>query len=167
MLGWALVFFIVAIIAAIAIPNLLESRKQANEMNAIGATRTYAGAQSIYKKANYAAGNDLKPKQYCPTLPGLSAHKTADGRAIGLIPPPLAAAISPERGYQGYYFLELKGIEYQDEFGLYAAPCQYGKTGSNTFFIGTDGTTYMKDMGGEVPDPAQRPNLDDGTWTTP
>ena len=53
---------IIAVIAAIAIPNLLRSRISANESAAIGALRTLASAQTQYHAANYqyaAAIGDL------------------------------------------------------------------------------------------------------------
>ena len=48
-----IVVAIIAIIAAIAIPNLLRSRMQSNESSAIGNLRTIVGAQVAYHAANY------------------------------------------------------------------------------------------------------------------
>ena len=54
-----IVVVIIGIIAAIAIPNLLAARRQANEGSAVSAMRTLHGAQmtyaSTYGNANYAA----------------------------------------------------------------------------------------------------------------
>ena len=47
-----IVVAIIAIIAAIAIPNLLRSRIQSNESAAIGNLRTITGAQTGYSAAN-------------------------------------------------------------------------------------------------------------------
>ena len=47
-----IVVAIIAIIAAIAIPNLLRSRIQSNESAAIGNLRTLTGAQTGYSAAN-------------------------------------------------------------------------------------------------------------------
>jgi type IV pilus assembly protein PilA len=47
-----IVVAIIAIIAAIAIPNLLRSRMQSNESSAIGNLRTVIGAQVAYNAAN-------------------------------------------------------------------------------------------------------------------
>ena len=49
-----IVVAIIAIIAAIAIPNLLRSRMQSNESAAIGNLRTIVGAEVAYHAANYA-----------------------------------------------------------------------------------------------------------------
>jgi type IV pilus assembly protein PilA len=57
-----IVVVIIGIIAAIAIPNLLASRRAANEGSAISATRTLHGAQmtyaSTYGNGNYAGTNN-------------------------------------------------------------------------------------------------------------
>jgi len=47
-----IVVAIIAIIAAIAIPNLLRSRMQSNESSAIGNLRTIIGAEVAYHAAN-------------------------------------------------------------------------------------------------------------------
>lgn len=51
-----IVVVIIGIIAAIAIPNLLASRRSANEGSAISALRTVHGAQSTYA-STYGGGN--------------------------------------------------------------------------------------------------------------
>ncbi|MBX3176765.1 MAG: prepilin-type N-terminal cleavage/methylation domain-containing protein [Candidatus Hydrogenedentes bacterium] len=48
-----IVVAIIAIIAAIAIPNLLRSRMQSNESSAIGNLRTIVGSEVAYHAANY------------------------------------------------------------------------------------------------------------------
>ena len=48
-----IVVAIIAIIAAIAIPNLLRSRMQSNESAAIGNLRTIVGAEVAYHASNY------------------------------------------------------------------------------------------------------------------
>ena len=45
-----IVIAIIAIIAAIAIPNLLQSRIRANESNAVAQVRNYVAAQNIYEE---------------------------------------------------------------------------------------------------------------------
>ena len=169
-----IVVAIIAIIAAIAIPNLLESRKQANETNAIGSMRTYAGAQSIYKKSNYASANSLSAKQYCPTLSGLSSHQNQANTPISLVPPPFAEAdtAGANTSYQGYLFTVdgLSATEWQDQFGIFGAPSVYGSTGVNTFYIGTDGTVYMWDLAGQAFSTASapfNPATASPAWTTP
>lgn len=45
-----IVILIVSIIAVIAIPNLLEARKNGNEVAAVGALKTLANAQTMYQQ---------------------------------------------------------------------------------------------------------------------
>ena len=54
-----IVVAIIAIIAAIAIPNLLRSRMQSNESAAIGNIRTICGAQVAFNSANNAYSADF------------------------------------------------------------------------------------------------------------
>ena len=48
-----IVVAIIAIIAAIAIPNLLRSRMSANESAAVAACRTYCSAQNTFRRTDY------------------------------------------------------------------------------------------------------------------
>lgn len=50
-----IVVVIIGIIAAIAIPNLLASRRAANESSAIASLRTLTGAQATYRVSNTSA----------------------------------------------------------------------------------------------------------------
>jgi type IV pilus assembly protein PilA len=67
-----IVVAIIAIIAAIAIPNLLRSRIQSNESSAIGNLRTVVGAQTSYHSANnaYSVDFDTLTGQTPPYLDG-------------------------------------------------------------------------------------------------
>src|SRR5262245_17620163 len=47
-----IVIAIIAIIAAIAIPNLIEARKASNEAAAIGAMRTLTTAQALFREGD-------------------------------------------------------------------------------------------------------------------
>jgi len=62
-----IVVAIIAIIAAIAIPNLLRSRMAANESSAIAACKTYAEAQDIYLRTDYDQDG---VKEFCQHLKG-------------------------------------------------------------------------------------------------
>lgn len=67
-----IVVVIVGIIAAIAIPNLLASRRNANEGSAISSLRTLHGAQMTYN-TTFGSGN------YAPSLAVLSGVNLIDG----------------------------------------------------------------------------------------
>ena len=47
-----IVIAIVAVLAGIALPNLIEARKQTNETAAIGALKSIAGAQAIFREGD-------------------------------------------------------------------------------------------------------------------
>ena len=85
-----IVVAIIGIIAAIAIPNLLSSRKASNEASAIGSMRTINTAQSNYLSA---VGNNTS---YADTLAKLEAAK--------LIDKALADATATTSPKSGYYF---------------------------------------------------------------
>src|SRR5262249_432419 len=52
-------FLTVPIITAIAIPNLLSARKQANKISTIGALKTITTAQTIFRKSDKEENNNL------------------------------------------------------------------------------------------------------------
>jgi len=164
-----IVVAIIAIIAAIAIPNLMESRMQANETNAAAACKTYGGAQAIFKKANYGglAANGLTTKAYAPNfakLGGTAAHVNGAGTLLTLIPDVFANATTAA-GYQGYFFTNSTLIaNWVYEYALYGDPNAYAKTGANSYWIDTQGVVRMKDLGGTQ---SGGSNAIDTTWVVP
>ena len=104
-----IVVAIIAIIAAIAIPNLLRSRMAANESAAIAACKTFAEAQDIYRRTDYDKDGVL---EYSTSISGANslyeqavntgdltlvdqAFATAEGGPVGATP----AAVAPKAGY--------------------------------------------------------------------
>jgi prepilin-type N-terminal cleavage/methylation domain-containing protein len=83
-----IVVAIIGIVAAIAIPNLLASRRAANEASALSAVRTLASAEEGYR-ATYGAG-------LFGTMSQLIAQKMVDNV--------LANATTPARAKSGYVF---------------------------------------------------------------
>jgi type IV pilus assembly protein PilA len=105
----------IGIIAAIAIPNLLASRRAANESSAINSLRRISSAevtyQSIYQK--YGSLDDLASEQ--------------------LIDPTLASGV--KNGYR--FSLELTASEYSNPegFKVKSVPLNYQSSGRRSFFI--------------------------------
>lgn len=64
-----IVMAIIAITAAIAIPNLLSARKNANESATIGSLKAISNAQTLYREGDKDADNTT---QYAPTMVSLS-----------------------------------------------------------------------------------------------
>ncbi len=71
-----IVVVIIGIIAAIAIPNLLASRRASNEGSAISSLRTLHGAQMTYG-ATYGGGN------YASTFADLQSNNLIDSVGLG------------------------------------------------------------------------------------
>ncbi len=110
-----IVVAIIAIIMAIAIPNLLRSRVQSNESAAIQNLRTVMSAQVVYQATNYAFATSFEDL----TL--------AD-------PSFLAGDWDPAHG--GYLFV-LAGDG--DSFTVNANAKSYGVTGNHGYFTDTSG----------------------------
>src|SRR5262249_39321069 len=70
-----IVIAIIAIIAAIAIPNLIQARKHGNETAAIGALKTIATSQSIFREGDKDGNGTL---DYA-SLAQLSSTQLVDG----------------------------------------------------------------------------------------
>ena len=83
-----IVVAIIGIVAAIAIPNLLASRRAANEASAISSMRTIGSAQVTYR---WSIGQGA-----FTTLGVLAAENIID--------PALGAATSAPSAHNGYYF---------------------------------------------------------------
>jgi hypothetical protein len=112
---------VIAIIAAIAIPNLIEARKNSNEAAAIGVLRTVTTAQVLYREGDKDKDGVL---QYAPDLESLRRTQLID-----------AQTGSGMR--QGYRFQ----IEQADgrRFSATAAPAAPGKSGDRWFFVDESG----------------------------
>lgn len=110
-----IVVAIIAIIAAIAIPNLLRSRMQSNESSAIGNLRTINGAEVSFHSAN---------TQYATTFAQLT----------GATPPFLDGNWGAAKN--GYTFT-LGGTV--DNYTCTAEPTTRGTTGNKGFYTDSSG----------------------------
>src|SRR5471032_2485470 len=107
-----IVVAIIAIIAAIAIPNLLRSRMAANEVAAVAACKAFCTAEDIYRRTDYNKDGVL---EYAQGLSGNnSLLETATGTAdISLIDASFGKAEGAPGGAAtpkaGYVFAVLTG----------------------------------------------------------
>ncbi len=114
-----IVVAIIALVAAMAVPNLLRARHNANETAAIGNIRTLAGALESYHSAQ-------TPVVYPATLPVLSAATPA------YVSPALTA--NPRQGYNfTYVFVN------NNQYTLTAVPVTATVTGTRQFFVDETG----------------------------
>ncbi len=124
-----IVVVIIGIIAAIAIPNLLASRRAANESSAIASLRTVTGAQATYASSV-----------------GANAYGTAAQlNTAGLID----ASISTATGKSGYIFTITPlaaSATVPSYYNASAIPVQQGAgvsgTGSRSFATNESGVIY-------------------------
>lgn len=160
-----IVVAIIAVIAAIAIPNLISSRMASNESAAIAGLRAYLGAQGIFQRVDryeitklaYANPFSSSGTGY-PDLFEVGYAGTASANAIKLIDMALANADADGQATAkaGYLFEDIitstidgdygdADGDYTNECGLFAAPSVYKKTGLNAFVIDLTGSVYKLD----------------------
>jgi type IV pilus assembly protein PilA len=137
-----IVIGIIALLAAFAIPQMLRSRMNANELAAIAALRTISDScQSYY--------NAVVPHTYPTNLSDL----TFPNSNPSYVDPVLANAVDPANTKQGYYFSYT--LLDSEHFTVIAWPGSFGRTGTRNLFVNELGTiTYNKEMG-------LAPNIDD------
>ena len=112
MLRYSLVFLVIAIIAAIAVPNYIRTRIQANEASAIASLRVILDAETSYNTQHYVYADDITD------LTSASPPFLEGGDWTG-----------PRSGYQ--YRVEGDGTS----FVAYATPVEWNVTGWNGFRI--------------------------------
>jgi len=129
-----IVVAIIGIIAAIAIPNLLASRRAANEGSALASMRVVFSSEATYQ-ATAGAGN---------------YGSLADLRATGMVDSVLASATAGGTAKSGYYFaaapIVIAGLPAFDA-GSYASVhttvSSVTGTGTRSFYVNESGVMYF------------------------
>lgn len=119
-----IVIAVLGIITAMAVRNLVQSRKAANEMMMIGTLRTIAGSQVTYQGIHQLYG----------TLPQLEAQALIDQTIVD-------AMGATSVGKSGYWFSE--EIPTATSFAIMVAP-QTNKSGDRCYGTFEDGVIYVK-----------------------
>ncbi len=134
-----IVVAIIALLAAIAIPNLLRARLQANEAASQAALRTIATAEITYRSANpqYATLTDLGSNA--------SGPRYVD-QTLGCASPPCVKT--------GYNFTVPAGSLGTDQFAAMARPTTADVSGRRSFCITEDGVVRVQPAGGAIADRA-------------
>jgi prepilin-type N-terminal cleavage/methylation domain-containing protein len=136
-----IVVVIIGIIAAIAIPNLLASRRSANEGSALSSLRTIHGAQMTYQ-ATEGAGN------YAGDQSNL-ADMLLELGAENLVDDVLATGTKSGYLFRGYGVDATAGNPAQFVANSTPiTPTGIAKTGSTDYSIGTDGVIFESLVGG-------------------
>ena len=137
-----IVVAIIAIIAAIAIPNLLRARLASNESAAIGAMRTLASAQSTFQSGS---GTDAD---------GDGTGEYASLALLSNATPPYIDEVLGGSTKSGYRFqVTTTGVVDNDEvfWEATAYPVAYNQTGNRTFYVDESGVLRGSDTGAGAP----------------
>ena len=128
-----IVVAIISLLAAIAIPNLLRARHNANEAASIAALRTISTSCESYRSAR-------TPTSYPATLLILSTE----------VPPyidgALAAATAVGSAKQGYYYTY--AWVNANQYTCTASPAVSGTTGTRIFFVDESGVIRLNNASG-------------------
>lgn len=159
-----IVVAVIAIVASIAVPNMVRSKMAANEVACLGSCKAYAEAQEIYHRSDWDGDGIL---EYATALRGdISLFEITSGSGdIQLVDKSIAVAegdptaSTPKGGYvfrvltgqgtnvSGGSKSYLSGANLLGGYGLSAIPQSYDSTGRNSFQIGQVGLIYQKDRG--------------------
>ncbi|REJ75678.1 MAG: prepilin-type N-terminal cleavage/methylation domain-containing protein [Acidobacteria bacterium] len=131
-----IVVVIIGIIAAIAIPNLIASRRAANEGSAAAAIRTYHGAQATYQ-ATLGSGS------FAGSSAGLDVQAFTDLTAVGLIDGVLGSGSKSGYTFTGAQVPQnAAGPAQFAGFATPATPTGITATGTRDFAVLLDGVVY-------------------------
>ena len=148
-----IVVAIIALLAAIAIPNLLRARLNANESGAIATMQTLSSALQSFFAANPTVG-------FPASLAGL-----APAGQPPYVDQTLAVAAPARRGYTfAYTQVAAVAPAIATAYHVYAAPQAWGTTGIRNLYIDESGVCYgTVGNAANVPDPghATAANLGD------
>jgi prepilin-type N-terminal cleavage/methylation domain-containing protein len=140
-----IVVAIIAIIAAIAIPNLLRSRMSANEGSATGAVRTISTAEISYQTSAVD-----------PDAVGVGKFGTLNALGTGTVP--YVDAILSTGIKHGYDFEATPlMVNNMATYTATATPSALGKTGTKSFFV--DGSGVVRFEGDGAPPTVASPPL--------
>ena len=128
-----IVVAIISLLAAIAIPNLLRARHNANEAAAISALRTISTACESFRAAQ-------TPTSYPANLAALSSATPP------YISAELAAATAAGTARQGYFYTYAQVNA--NQFTCTASPAVSGTTGTRIFFVDESGVIRLTNVSG-------------------
>ena len=136
-----IVIAIIAILAAIAIPNLLRSKLAGNEAAAVGALRTLSSAQTNFQGAvqvdtdGDGIGEFGSFFQLSSALPAFIDDSLGSGQKLGYL-----------------FMVTTNGNADTDEVIWQGTsyPVSKGRTGNRTFYIDESGVIRASDLGGPV-----------------
>jgi type IV pilus assembly protein PilA len=130
-----IVVAIIALLAAIAIPNLLRARHNANEAAAIASLKTISAACESFRAA-----------QTPPTYPANLAVLGTPPTGPAYIDTALAGATNAATERQGYFFTY--ALVNRNQYTCTATPATIGTTGTRIFFVDESGVIRLNNAAG-------------------
>ena len=128
-----IVVAIIALLAAIAIPNLLRARHNANEAAAISTTKTLATAMESFRAA-----------QTPPTYPtAFTQLSTANPPYVDTT---LTAATAASTARQGYFYTY--AFVNANQYTVTTSPATLSVTGTRVFFVNETGVIRLTNAAG-------------------
>lgn len=128
----AILLLIVGLLAAIALPGLIETRVGANESAAVSTLRTVHTVQGLYRNGSPDSRSEVLPAR------GVFASTFADLHAAAAMLDGYAKGAGPMTK-QGYVFT-LRTSEDGQRYEVRAHPVRRGETGDRSFFVNETGT---------------------------
>ena len=145
-----IVVAIILIIAAIAIPNLLQAKIAANEASAVGSIHTLTSGEITYNTAYPTVGYSNSITELGGAAPCSPSSTTAC-----IVDNFLASAVPGSVGKSGYYFLVTGvmtgGATYNTGYVAGAAPIGVNSTGNRDFCSTNDGVLRSEMSTGGAP----------------
>lgn len=140
-------------LGTVIIPNLVSQRISINESRIMDALNLYVAAQKKYKEEGYSYkvfhAKDGS-SEYSASISRLCNIPIDNSSRIHLLPTEIADSTSWDRVYCGYYFRDSdKRLDPKNEFGVMAIPCDYGKSGTNTYWVDQTGVVRLMDRKGQ------------------
>jgi type IV pilus assembly protein PilA len=146
-----IVIAIILVIAAIAIPNLLQAKMAANESSAAGSLHSLTSAETTYYNTYPTVGYSTTIAQLGGASPCTPSSTTAC-----IVDNFLASAIPGSTGKSGFYYLAtgvvVGGATYYDAYVIAAAPIVVHSTGNRDFCSTSDGVLRSQNaLPGDTP----------------
>ena len=133
-----IVVAIIALIAAITIPNLLRSRINANEAAAVSTLKSMATAMESYRAAQ-------SPVTYPTTFTNLSGAQPGGGPAY--LPTTVTGATAPATARQGYFYTPTLAAS---TYSILSKPASAGNSGVSTYFVDQTGIIRVDRTGADA-----------------
>jgi prepilin-type N-terminal cleavage/methylation domain-containing protein len=124
-----IVVAIIALLAAISIPNIMRQRLNANETAAQSTLGTISAVQQSYRSVN-------------------SSYATL-AQLIAATPPYIDSTVDDATGKQGYVFADV-GTPDANTFCVSGIPVTANQTGTRSFCVADDGVLRVQAAGGAI-----------------